>query len=284
MCNEKVNRNYEKKISNLTFHFILGLSYLTSLGIQSTAQIMAQNQNNGGSAAQVMEFLSKSDMNNCQHSIIELILTSYAQKAALWNMYGRGYMSSAVSQLLLNLDSSAASRHNVYSVGETEAIAISNVAKRLYDQGYGKECDLVLEYAKSLFPMESSTCASIWKSAQIQIEFMRALHQTDWTTAENFIETSLAYAKHPSEPLFLRLQLYLCQGNDLEASEVCQELSAMHDDLSAIDKTQAFLYQTELFCLTGNYPSKLENIQTNYFRSRNIFSHLQMLLLLSCLP
>ena len=90
---------------------------------------MAQNQNNGGSAAQVMEFLSKSDMNNCQHSIIELILTSYAQKAALWNMYGRGYMSSAVSQLLLNLDSSAASRHNVYSVGETEAIAISNVTK-----------------------------------------------------------------------------------------------------------------------------------------------------------
>ena len=56
--------------------------------------------------------------------------------------------------------------------------------------------------------------------------------------------------------MFLRLQLYLCQGNDLEASEVCQELSAMHDDMSAIDKAQSFLYQAELFCLTGNYPSK----------------------------
>ena len=60
----------------------------------------------------------------------------------------------------------------------------------------------------------------------------------------------------PSEPLFLKLQLYLCQGNDLEASEVCQELSSMYEDMTAIDKVQTCLYQAELFCLTGNYPSK----------------------------
>ena len=86
----------------------------------------ALNQDSEGSVAQVMEFLSKSDMNNCQHSLIELILTSYAQKAALWNMYGRGYLSSTVSQLLLHLDSSASSRHNVYSTGESEALGIIN--------------------------------------------------------------------------------------------------------------------------------------------------------------
>ena len=106
------------------FSKISGLSYLTSLGVQSLAQITALDQNKGGSVAQVMEFLSKSDMNNCQHSLIELILTSYAQKSALWNMYGRGYLSSTVSQLLLNLDSSAVLRHKVYSTGEAEAIAI----------------------------------------------------------------------------------------------------------------------------------------------------------------
>ena len=122
------------------------------------------------------------------------------------------------------------------------------MAKRLYDQGYGKECDLVLEFAKSLFPQESSLCGSIWRFTQIHIEIMRALHQTDWTTVEYYIETSLAYAKHPSEPLFLKLQLYLCQGNDLEASEVCQELSSMYEDMTAIDKVQTCLYR--------NYPSK----------------------------
>ena len=39
-------------------------------------------------------------------------------------MYGRGYLSSTVSQLLLNLDSSTALRHKVYSTGEAEVIAI----------------------------------------------------------------------------------------------------------------------------------------------------------------
>ena len=46
----------------------------------------------------------------------------------------------------------------------------------------------------------------------IQIEFLRALHQTDWTTAEHCIKHSLAFSKHRSEPLFLKLQLFLAQG------------------------------------------------------------------------
>ena len=57
-----------------------------------------------------------------------------------------------------------------------------------------------------------SLCGSIWRSTQIQIEFLRALHQTDWTTAEHCIKHSLAFSKHRSEPLFLKLQLFLAQG------------------------------------------------------------------------
>ena len=37
----------------------------------------------------VFEFLLKSDIVNCQHSMSDLMCTSYAQKAALWHMYGR---------------------------------------------------------------------------------------------------------------------------------------------------------------------------------------------------
>ena len=112
-----------------------------------------------------------------------------------------------------------------------------NVAKRLYDQGYGKECDLVLELAKSLFPQESSLCGSIWKYTQINIEIMRALHQTDWTTVEYYIETSLAYAKHPSEPLFFP------QSVQAAISEV---FSADEDALDAADFS-AVEYINELF-------------------------------------
>jgi anaphase-promoting complex subunit 5 len=88
----------------------LGLSYLTSLGIQSLSQLVSLNQHSGGSPAQVMDILSKSDLLNCQHSMIELILTSYAQKSAFWTMYGRSHLSCITSQLLLNLDTSEPSR------------------------------------------------------------------------------------------------------------------------------------------------------------------------------
>ena len=130
----------------------LGLSYLTSLGIQSLAQIVAISQEINGSPKHVMEIMSKSDILNCQHSLISLILTTYAQKAAFWTMYGRGQLSSTVSQLLMNIDSSDPSRHNLYVTGEANVIALSNIAKRLSDKGYNKECGLVLEFTKSLFP------------------------------------------------------------------------------------------------------------------------------------
>ena len=63
-----------------------------------------------------------------------------------------------------------------------------------------------------MFVSNFSLCGSIWRSTQIQIEFLRALHQTDWTTAEHCIKHSLAFSKHRSEPLFLKLQLFLAQG------------------------------------------------------------------------
>jgi len=235
----------------------LGLSYLTSLGIQSLAQVVALSQEIKGSPATVMDNMSKSDLLNCQHSLTELILTGYAQKASFWTMYGRGQLSCIISQLLLNIDSSDPSRDHMYVTGEANAIALANIAKRLYDQGYSKECDLVLEFAKSLFPRESSLCGSIWRSTQIQIEFLRALHQTDWTTAEHCIKHSLAFSKHRSEPLFLKLQLFLAQGNDQEAAEICEELVAMHEKLSELDKVRSYLYQAEVFCLSANYPDAI---------------------------
>ena len=122
--------------------------------------------------------------------------------------------------------------------------------------GHSKECDLVLEFAKSLFPRESSPNGEIWRSTQIYIDFLRALHQTDWTYAEQCIKQSLAFSKKETEPLFLKLQLYLAQGNDQEGSEICQKLTSKMDQLNAMDKVRCFLYQAEIFCLTGNYTGK----------------------------
>ena len=51
--------------------------------------------------------------------------------------------------------------------GEPEAIGMINVAKRLFDAGYNKECDSVLDLCKNIFPRESSHCGSLWKSTQV---------------------------------------------------------------------------------------------------------------------
>ena len=44
------------------------------------------------------------------------------------------------------------------------------------------------------------------------------------------------------------------QGNDQEAAEICEELVAMHEKLSELDKVRSYLYQAEVFCLSANYP------------------------------
>lgn len=231
----------------------LGLSYLTSLGIQSLSQVVALSQEIHGSPSTVMDNLSKSDLLNCQHSLIELILASYAQKASFWTMYGRGGLSSMTCQLLLNIDSSDPSRHNFYINGEANAIALSVIAQRLFDQGQNKECDTVLTFAKTLFPRDSSLCGHIVKSTQLQIDFLRCLHQTDWTGAKHCIQICAANCQSQSEPLFLKLQLFIAQANDLEASEICQKLTGIHQQLSPLDKVRSFLYQAEVFCLTTNF-------------------------------
>ena len=60
----------------------LGLSYLNSLGVQALSQFAAMIGHGG--PATVLEILTQSDMLNCQHSILELVISSYSQKSAFW--------------------------------------------------------------------------------------------------------------------------------------------------------------------------------------------------------
>lgn len=66
--------------------------------------------------------LSKSDVLNCQYSLLDLLSTGHAMRAALWAMYGRSELASLSSQLLLH-------GHGSSSNGtEPVVIAISNIA------------------------------------------------------------------------------------------------------------------------------------------------------------
>ena len=44
----------------------------------------------------ILDYLVKSDVLNCQHSLSDLVSTSLAQKAALWQFYGHRSVTGVV--------------------------------------------------------------------------------------------------------------------------------------------------------------------------------------------
>lgn len=74
----------------------------------------------------------RSDVLNCQFSMMDLMAHSFTHKAALWGLYGKADMAALSSQLLLHLDTSESQALNCYS-GEATCQAICNMAIRLTD-------------------------------------------------------------------------------------------------------------------------------------------------------
>uniref|UniRef100_A0A0K2VFI6 Anaphase-promoting complex subunit 5 n=1 Tax=Lepeophtheirus salmonis TaxID=72036 RepID=A0A0K2VFI6_LEPSM len=232
----------------------LNLSYLVSLGIQSLSQLY---HHKSIPPSTVMEVLTKSDVLNCQHSIIELITSSYAQKSAFWTLYGKTRMSFTVSILLLNLDTSDPTREGLYVMSESYVLALCNVARYLHDHGHGKAADKVIDLAKSYFKNFTSPLRLIWHSTQLNIQFQRYLHRTNWVAAENLIyELSTVDA---IEPLFLQLQLYIEKGDPEMALDKRDEIIELIKivELTPSDEVRFLVHQAELCCLVESFSSAI---------------------------
>ena len=256
----------------------MGLSYLQSLGEQAIAQFTAMVGLSGPDT--VMEILTRSDVLNCQHSILELVTSSYSQKSALWSMYGRSHMSVAVSQLLLNLDTSGngssggkRGSDGIYVTGEATAIAISNLVRHLHDQGHDKLADKLIDLAKSLFPNESSICGRLWRYTSLQVQFERSLHATNWAEAASIIADAEAYCitskgvqssiysetKDHLDTLFMRFQFNIYRGDAEAAANIRSAISQRESNkdetaiLNPHQKVRLLILEAELACLTNSY-------------------------------
>lgn len=67
------------------------LHYVASLGLAMWTQDCALSGVNPGT---IFEYFHTSDISNCQHSLTDVMLTSLALRAAVWNFYG--YPSNAL--------------------------------------------------------------------------------------------------------------------------------------------------------------------------------------------
>lgn len=226
----------------------LSLPNLTSIGIQAFAR---HNAFATAPPAKVFEYMQKSDVINCQHSQSGFMCCSYANKAALWNMYGKREMSSMMSQLILNLDTSD---NGVYYNGESVCIALCNIAKLHAENGqYSIALDLI-NNAKKRFPQHTQH-AHIWMSCEQEILFDRTVLNRKLGIAEQSVLNLKALNRLEAE---LRSAILA-----KEKGEVTEALSVLHQLVDDVNKDSSeeitpdfncrlLLTLGELYSQTGN--------------------------------
>ncbi|CAH0393703.1 unnamed protein product [Bemisia tabaci] len=186
----------------------LGLNYLTSLGLQAYARFAAMT---GGKPALVLEVLMRSDILNCQFSMIDLIVCSFTHKSALWNLYGKTEMASLCSQILLHLDTTDPVQGMSTYNGEGTCLAVCNIVNRFTIQGEYKLAKLVLEYVKDQFSNKQW-----WIESEQILLFTHALYEGRWQDAEAAVNRLLSVNKYESH---LRLAELLIAKSDFVGAQ-----------------------------------------------------------------
>lgn len=228
----------------------LNLSYLTSLGVQAFTQHKALLS---AHPSQIFEFMMKSDILNCQHSILELMSNSYAQKAALWHMYGKSCMSNLVSQLLLHLNTSDPARKGLYHSGEGVCLALCNVSLMIAQEGELSHAVEIINYAKERFPTHNQH-SHIWMLAEEIMTFNRALQQGDWAAASTCIQNMATI--NQSESMLRMAQLLLYRGDLRQASDLIFKLvdeSQQKEEMPPEHHARVLILQAELQVLSSNH-------------------------------
>ncbi|XP_064650104.1 anaphase-promoting complex subunit 5-like isoform X2 [Lineus longissimus] len=248
----------------------LHLPYLTSLGIQALAKHSAANC---VPPASVFEFILKSDILNCQHSQLDLMSISYAQKSAMWHMYGNRLMSTLSSQLLLNLNTAES---GIYLNGEAGCIALCNLARVHIDEGHTSIAMEILESCKRRFPNPSQH-AKIWMLAEQTMLFETAMHHGKWSQAEQAILNMAAV--NNIEAKYRKAILLKEKGETSKAlsllNEVMEGQSKDPDDTTPDLFARVTLMYAELYCQTGNMVVAISPLLSCVtFCRRHYFSYL----------
>lgn len=233
----------------------LNLPNITSLGVQSLAR---NNAFASAKPASVFEFLLKSDLLNCQHSQSHFMCVSYAQKAALWEMYGKRESSSMCSLLVLHLNTSDS---GIFHNGESVCIALCNIARYHADDGNYNAAFDIINSAKQRFPKHTQH-AHIWMICEQQLLFDKAILNRKFGQAEACVTNIRAL--NEDEAVMRNAIL------NKEKGEVTQSLTDLIQLLEKVKKDKSkyvpvfpcrvYLTLAELFVQTGNHTSGLSHV------------------------
>ncbi|XP_013393534.1 anaphase-promoting complex subunit 5 [Lingula anatina] len=256
----RLGEQYTANTADLMFRAVaksedLHLHYLASLGVQAFAQ---HNSVAAAEPASVFQCLVNSDILNCQHSMVDLMATSFAQKSALWSLYGNRQMSSLTSQLLLNL---ASSDGGVYHTGEAESLGLCNLATMHAEQGMYDMAFEIISYVKQKFPKPSQH-ATVWSICEQKIMFDQAVHCGNWQVAMETVNNISAIDSKEGE--YRKAVLLKEKGQVEDAFQILHsflvERKKKLESCSADLYSRVLLALGELYCQTDNPSAAIPHI------------------------
>ncbi|GFQ73187.1 anaphase-promoting complex subunit 5 [Trichonephila clavata] len=237
----------------------LGLWHLSSVGIQALTKLKSSTP---AMPSSIFELLTKSDIQNCQHSMTDMLGSAISLRAGLWGHYGFSSLQLLFSEVLLYLKTSDSMRGNIYHIGEGVCLALRNLALEFACRGSYVNSTRALVVARDLFPTHSEH-SHIWQLADLIIKFEKALFQSKWLKAQ---QTQKGIAIFDNDEGQLRkAQLLFYQGNLAEADVILKQLldSCENKQISAFFYVRILLLRSELLSTTPNYIMALPLLMTN---------------------
>ncbi|XP_060832174.1 anaphase-promoting complex subunit 5 [Bombus pascuorum] len=231
---------------------MLGITHTTGLGLIAYAHNSALEAK---SPSQVFETLMKSDVLNCQHSMVDLMSMTYAEKSALWAYYGKTEMSSVCAQLLL-LHNTGEKKQHMFN-GPSTCQAVINIANILVEFGEYFLVDIVLAHAKERFPNEP--CNKIWKLSEQLYVFMQLMRQEKWSEAE--VIASNISSLDPLESKFRLAEVCLEKGDYPKGLEFIDRIGK-EEELTPQNKIRTMILLSQIMCASVSPESGIVGVNS----------------------
>lgn len=234
----------EKNIANKTE---MSLVRSVSLNIQSLVKVAAIS---GYLPSKLFDVLIKSDILNCQHSMVNLISNCVSERSALWALYGKNELASLSSQLLLNSNLKTMEKsHN----GEGLCQALCNVSMYLAMQGNFTAGSVVLNRAQQKFPRYP--ISRNWMLIEYFISSQRAIHMEKWSVAATACDHLYHLDRNIS--ILQRANMNIVRMNRSVALSLLDQLLAQDDEkLEPLMRVRGMVMQAQSLIDGKNVPSE----------------------------
>uniref|UniRef100_A0A336M354 Anaphase-promoting complex subunit 5 n=1 Tax=Culicoides sonorensis TaxID=179676 RepID=A0A336M354_CULSO len=198
----------------------------------------------GSIPAKLFEVLMKSDVLNCQHSIMNLMATSMAERAALWNLYGKNEIAACCSQVMLHISLKRLGK-TYNSDGICEAICSNALWLGL--QGHYNLAATVLGHAKQRFPRYP--LSRFWIITDCYMTSIQGIVSGKWHEAEE--ACSNLYRLDRELSILQRASLNIAKRNLKQAQSLLEEL-LKDESLTALTQVRAKILMANTFIINSS--------------------------------